>query len=336
MIGNNFFLLDKQDSAFYYYNEALKIAQENKNISAETGILINIGVLYNSYGDYINSIKLLKEALSKSCNKKDSLYIYMNLADGYYCINDFDSASYCINECINFIENEKTECETDTYFSAYAILSNIEEKKGNLMNALMLRDKLFDIADSLYSEIAENRLLEIQEKYEHDKIIIENQKLSLEKKNNALWALSITLICLILAITTFWIKRKMTVNEKNLIITRKKLLKLENSAEIYQKKISDTLRSLLIDKYEKVDYKLFDKILPYIISSLTANKEKLSPNEIAICCFYFLGFKKNYILQALNIDSKSFDSRCTDIRKKLGVEKRGSIGFFVAYNLTKN
>jgi len=49
-----------------------------------------------------------------------------------------------------------------------------------------------------------------------------------------------------------------------------------------------------------------------------------------------LGFKKLYILKALNIDTKTFDSSCTRIRRKMGIEKGGSIAFFIANNLTKD
>ena len=333
MIGNIFLLNDNKDSALYYYNAASKIAEETENISLQASILLNIGALYNNYGEYKKSLEQIKKALSISESRKDSLYIYLNMSQTFYSLYDFDSASYYINECINFIENKNIKIETNTYYSVYAILSNIEEKKGNLKTALMLSEKLFDIADSLYSEIAENRLLEIQEKYDYDKVIIANQKLSLQKKNIALFALSITIILLI---ATFFINKKKTIKEKKLIVMYKKLQKLENSADIYNKKISDTLRSLLLERYEKVDYELFEKIMPYVTATLTNDKEKLSDTEKSICCFYFLGFKKSYILKALNIDTKSFDSSCSRIRRKMGIEKGGSIGLFIAYNLAKD
>jgi len=214
MIGNCYLVLDKQDSAIYYFNKALKNSEEINDIYLQSNILINIGSLYNNYCDYSNSLQMLKKALLISDNQENSLYIYLNMSKSYHSLSYMDSATYCIRKCFDFLYNGNSQYAPETYISAYGIYSKIEEKKGNIENAIKIKNEYVNMLDSIYTEISKQKLIEIQEKYEHSKLENENQILRLQKKNISLILFSITISLIIIILG---VNRKRIKTEKELL-----------------------------------------------------------------------------------------------------------------------
>ena len=377
MIGNCFLILENKDSALYYYKDALKISEEHDNIQ-QTRILSNIGALYNYFDEFENSITVLKKALLKSSKQEDSLLIYLNIANTYLNFNDLDSATYYINRCFDFLNNKESKYATETLIAAYGVFSDIEEGKGNLKNALKIQKIYNSMVDSIYSEMSKQKLIEIQEKYKHEKLEKENEKLRADKKIIS-WRLISVII--LLGFIILGINRKRIRREKEILQvlndyeTLKKMAKQikekdNNRQETECKDISfqspddktkqiqnqSMVSMLLFDyfkvvaKVEKLEKKIFDsklskeeiikdsgkityetlkKITPQLIDIMDNINPKLSETEIIICILYYAGFENQDIVTYTGLNINVIHTRSSNIRKKLGIELKGSIAKYL-------
>ncbi|MCL2073051.1 MAG: tetratricopeptide repeat protein [Marinilabiliaceae bacterium] len=332
MIGNCYLVLENKDSALYFYYESLRIAEEIEAHEMVTDIQINLGVFYIYYGDYYESLQMFEKALSKSKSDKDSLYIYLNMAEAFFSINDLNSATYYIDKTFVFLENKQNKYNPNTYLAAYQILALIEEEKGNLKDALKIKDRRIELTDSIYSELSQLNLLEIQEKYNYEKIENLSNKNKLDKRNRFLWALIIIFVIMTLFTVIYFLYRKRTITEKRLKVTQQNLEKHEKLKEKREKINNDIVHSIFLEiqksKSGDQDFS-FQQTISEIRNSIEKLNFNLSDNEITICAFIYLGYDTNNILYFLNTSKGSYQTRCSEIRTKFRIKKRGNIYEFL-------
>ncbi|MCL2074339.1 MAG: hypothetical protein FWH18_10480 [Marinilabiliaceae bacterium] len=363
MIGNCFLLSEKEnkkDSSYFYFDKAIKISETYSEKSAHTSLLNNLGVHFIYYGEYQKVNQLLEDALFYSKNKIDSFHIFLTFAKAYFSLDYLDSATYYINKSIYFLEQKGSQFSPENYFSVYKLLSSIEEQKGNFETALRIKDRYVTLADSLYSELANLKLLEIQEKYQTKELENKEQKLLLQRKNIFIWLLFIIFLLLISVIIIFYFNQKNRMfkeklNHSWLTIqklqqTTDKLLKEKEKLEIQikenenqtnledlkQKKDRIDTCFKIIEHYKqngKITYSFMKLLAPELICSIENINHKLSEPECVLCCLLYLEFDHFETLTYLNFQKNTFHTRCSDIRVKFGMEPRGCIATFLKNKL---
>ncbi|MDR0681532.1 MAG: tetratricopeptide repeat protein, partial [Dysgonamonadaceae bacterium] len=100
LVGNCFLLKNENDSAFYYYNKGLRLADYYKLQTEQVYIRQSIGVVYQRKGNYIKAKDFLHEAFAFSADSIEKARLLMNIANVYNLENQIDSAKFYIEKSL--------------------------------------------------------------------------------------------------------------------------------------------------------------------------------------------------------------------------------------------
>lgn len=214
VMGSYYLIADKADSALLCYDKGLDLALKYNDRDEQIKLIQNIGLVYSEAGEYQKAICNLKGALKYANIAREPEKLYLNLAYTYFAMNKLDSASYFANETLNTI-NKKTNYSSNLKPSVFQLLSQIEEKSHNLLQALELH--------KIYSE----NLAEILTENKHEAIINAESKYKYEivQKENALLTLKQVKTQLFLIIALFIIAASAMIYYNLLLRKNKQLLR---------------------------------------------------------------------------------------------------------------
>ena len=353
-IGNSF-LLDKQnDSAFYYYNKGLDIAKLEHDSMEQANILQNMGVAYSEIGDYRQAESKYRQAIAISSSEKQKARTYFNLAKCLYNQNNLDSFSNYVNLSIRIAEEIN---DNSLLLNINKFLSEMEEDSSNDSKALEYYKQYNHYLKLILREKEDFAIVEVQKKYDFEKLKNINNQLMIEKQQRGIVALGLLII--IFLITLYY---KQRVRRKNEAMNEAEL-KIEQLNEMIERGKSedqDSARGILIhhfnilkkaallEKYLNDDQRkggekvlrefnkvLYEKengfdweILYKTMNSLNNGKldlvrerfSQLDDFEFRICCLVISGFTNPEISLMLNVNVNVVQIRKTRIKKKIEVE----------------
>ncbi len=143
------------EQAFEYVKKGVAIAKESKNKFTIAQCLLNLGILYNSTGDWERGLKIEKECLStyeELDNKERISTVLGNISEIYKKFtDDIDRAS-------EFMEKSLTICETENYWWGAGRLSvaiDIALKKGDHKRAKKYFQRLEQINNQVKDKESE-------------------------------------------------------------------------------------------------------------------------------------------------------------------------------------
>lgn len=177
-IGDCFQYLEKLDSAMYYYNLCLLLVEREKLKEQKACVLQNIGVLFGREGDLSKAEYYLKEALLHEPDSDGLIKIYTLLSDLYTENHQPDSAKVYMNYLMQRKDSIK---DLYTKTNLYQTLSENEEYQGNYLKALEYH-KIY--SDNLLQQMdanLDNKLLNLQKKYDYEKVRMHNVRLKLNR-----------------------------------------------------------------------------------------------------------------------------------------------------------
>jgi tetratricopeptide (TPR) repeat protein len=228
LIGNCFLLKKDIDSAFRYYNKSINLADNHKISELQASARQNIGVAFREIKKYANAKKYLNEALTFKIDSVETARIFMNLSKVYSDENKLDSAKFYINKSLK-LNIREVALSGSIYFT----LSKIEEEEGNYNAALQYFKNYNEYVAQVVKENKSKALLEVNEKYDFEKLKNENIKLVINKQQ------TIIILCITIILASFsifilcieWIKSKKLVLELT-----QKIETLKKMAADYQSK----------------------------------------------------------------------------------------------------
>lgn len=251
----NYEQLDEVDSTLFYMEKAILTTDPESNFDQYlnlTGVLL---AMYSEYNRKEEAAVLVNEILEQKANLKDTvnhLSINNSLGQYFQYNNDYETALKYFNEAIDMSLDKGFITETAiTYFHIY----QIEKARGNFEDALETLEEYNAIQDSINSLEIKIATQEFEEKYQNDKLTIENlekEALIKEEENNRIKAeneasetrnnLYITLIILLLIVlvATFWIVT--VINNKKKAALQAKLVKEEIERDLAENQLK-ALRS---------------------------------------------------------------------------------------------
>lgn len=163
------------DSAFYFYDKALYIANLKK-YPLESSILRELGGVYRSVNEYSKAEYYFLTSIEKEKNNSDLYRTYLSLGYLYVQWEMFEKAENVLNECLRvnnlLLLKDSYEC-----------LYHLERKKGDLSLAVLYKDKVDSLLELTYKSETQERLAELQQKYENEKLQRENLQIKTEKQN---------------------------------------------------------------------------------------------------------------------------------------------------------
>ena len=261
--------LKNQDSikkALSYFEKSLTIAEKTNNLRVMGFQYRNIGTIHVLNNDYKKAEPLLEKALNirRQMNNKTTIGGSLSdLANVYIETNRLDKAEKYLNEAISIFKENKSISNENTM---YYYLSTLEAKRGNGEKALETIDKYYTTRDSLQNIELQEKLNDIDVKYQtekKDKTIIENE-LKLEKSKSKTQIMSILIISLLLASILLWF-----VFQQRQKRIQQQLVTIQKEQEVL------TLESLIAGE-EKERLRIAQELHDGVNGNLSAIKFKLS------------------------------------------------------------
>lgn len=197
----------KQDNkAIEYYEKAIKIGQVNNYPTILASAMNETSFLFLKTGENKKALQYAKDCIKI---KKTDQRIF-SLGDTYRYLKMYDSAYFYLNQaCLS--------PNIHTARSAYQALYYISQEEKDYKKAVEYSNKLWFYQDSIGKTDRNKALIEMQEKYDQQKIINENN-LSQIKKDRIIRNVLIALIILsfIIAITNYLYQRKIVSQKQEI------------------------------------------------------------------------------------------------------------------------
>lgn len=256
------------NKAIEYYEKAIKIGQVNNYPTILASAMNETSFLFLKTGENKKALQYAKDCIKI---KKTDQRIF-SLGDTYRYLKMYDSAYFYLNQaCLS--------PNIHTARSAYQALYYISQEEKDYKKAVEYSNKLWFYQDSIGKTDRNKALIEMQEKYDQQKIINENN-LSQIKKDRIIRNVLIALIILsfIIAITNYLYQRKivsqkqeisekeekiryftMKIHENETLINRNKMrieeltIQMEGSLEIKEQwKEQNKIRQEIQQQNEKL------------------------------------------------------------------------------------
>lgn len=259
-IGRVFLFNNQSDSALWYYDKGLAIAQL-KGYASETSILQDMGMVYRAMGDYPQAERCFLASAEKETKKEYRCSDYLSLGYLYLKMEECDKAKKYLNLCI-------ASSNLLTQASGYECLYSLACKNGDLEQAIVYKTQ----TDSL-RKVVQNRdnlalMADLQKRYDNEKLQRYNLQMTILNRNVLLYSIGFLFLA-ILAILYFFYKshiNKQRVKEIEETIAA-------NNKEIFRYKLEktkyDELKGEAVNDYRNKIGELNGKIM--VLS--TQNKE---------------------------------------------------------------
>jgi tetratricopeptide (TPR) repeat protein len=194
------------NKAIEYYEKAIKIGQVNNYPTILASDMNETSFLFLKTGENKKALQYAKDCIKI---KKTDQRIF-SLGDTYRYLKMYDSAYFYLNQaCLS--------PNIHTARSAYQALYYISQEEKDYKKAVEYSNKLWFYQDSIGKTDRNKALIEMQEKYDQQKIINENN-LSQIKKDRIIRNVLIALIILsfIIAITNYLYQRKIVSQKQEI------------------------------------------------------------------------------------------------------------------------
>ena len=201
------------NKAIEYYEKAIKIGQVNNYPTILASAMNESSFLFLKTGENKKALQYAKDCIKI---KKTDQRIF-SLGDTYRYLKMYDSAYFYLNQaCLS--------PNIHTARSAYQALFYISQEEKDYKKAVEYSNKLWFYQDSIGKTERNKALIEMQEKYDQQKIINENN-LSQIKKDRIIRNVLIALIILsfIIAITNYLYQRKIVSQKQEILEKEEKI-----------------------------------------------------------------------------------------------------------------
>ncbi|NDV83485.1 tetratricopeptide repeat protein [Bacteroides sp. 51] len=195
-IGWTYFLKNEVDSAFYYYTSALKIASD-KELKSESFILHDLGIISRKTGNYEKAESLMLTSIDKL--EIGEIYTrYLSLGILYFQMGKYDKAEEFLNKSL-------ISPKPENHSNAYSYLYKISLQKGDYENVINYFEKCDSIRSLLMDRKNWSYALELQKKYDNEKL--KNENLQIRNNRNSISLLGVIFILIVLIIAIYYYYR---------------------------------------------------------------------------------------------------------------------------------
>jgi len=192
-IANAYLMNQHTDSAQFYYQAALQLAQLHDDISQQATIYTNMGVSYSELGQLDTAMHYCRKALSIAQEDDEKALTFFNMADIFKKSNMPDSARYYLTRAehlLHPVEDMYVQASvTHLHYQIEKVAENYQKALTFLENYTLYQDTLTDRRDR-------QLLLDMQRKYDTAAVVNEYQL-----KQNLLWKYMAILGFAVLALT---------------------------------------------------------------------------------------------------------------------------------------
>lgn len=309
-------LFSDYDSAEIYLNQGLAYATASHSEKTKQNILKNFAAICRRKGEYTKAIGYLGLFATENEEPESDLLFNLNMGNVFLSMGQIDSAKYYLQRIEPMLAD--TTIRKETVISCYASLSALEQKKGNLENALQFREKHEDELYDLMKNRQEQNIMQATLKYDYESLQNRLGKRITQQQNVigiALILLALLLVAAIVFVARIAKMRKQEVEMKNnLFLFTQRNKELADTCEAEKKAALDyaqrlaesdeTKRQAALDFADRIDEmnKNYEKNIQDYGQRLTDKMKK----EIEV-------MQKAYICQNNSSDKALLNSLCKTV-----------------------
>ncbi len=228
---------DQAQLSIDYFNKAIKAAYIGNDTILATDYLFNKAVVYNTIGKkYDSAISIFQRVIPIYKNNNDLTYVaygYNNLAESYKKLGKYSNAISYYQKA-DSIKLEKNEPKSKIIF--YQNMINLYEEKGDFTSAYFYLKKIDSINELLNNKNQDLNILDIEEKYDNEKLRVEILKVQSKRKETTNLLIGALLLLLFVGVISYLInkntKRKQRIAEQEREIEIQKTEKILKEQEI--------------------------------------------------------------------------------------------------------
>lgn len=170
--------LNQMNTSIEFYQKAIQLAEKIKDNYLCSGAMTELAGIYTNIKDYQSALKYAQKALLiKETDRIESLgQNFFVLGEIYYHLAISDSAYYYLNKALY-------SSSIYTVRSAYQGLYYLSRNNQEYEKMSAYCEQLLHYQDSIQVLNKSRELAEMQKKYDQQKIINENSRLEMDKKN---------------------------------------------------------------------------------------------------------------------------------------------------------
>lgn len=349
-IGRAYFIMDSTDKSIQYFKDAVDHAEQSGDNDVISVAYQNIGALYQEIGIYNQALDYIRLSLKYNNEGKEIPRYHLNLAYIFSNMNENDSCSHYENLLKNEIDSiEDQAMKTSIYY----FLAKRAMDENDYESAYHYYKNFAEMDIEMLEERLQQNVLEIQKKYDYEKVQNEYNVKLMRKHRLLMSSLFVTLIIGML----LYIQTKINLRKRKEELKMKdEILKFENEILRLNEIKGDYKRNLewkymlvysmtLMDKnkteshYKMIKGKIYDnsetafdavmKIFeeehPGLAEAIRQKYPTLSDTEYKVCLMALTPFTSQETADILGKSINTVNKARTNIRKKLEIEENESI-----------
>ena len=349
-IGRAYFIIDSIDKSLHHFQKAVEYAEQSADSNVMSVAYQNIGAIYNEIGNYDEALNYIRLSLKYNNEEKEIPRYHLNLAYIFLDMKINDSSSYYENilkQELDSIEDKTLKVAINHFLYNKALAEN------NIDSAFHYYMTFAEMDMELLEERLQQNVLEIQKRYDYEKV--ENDyNLKLLKKQRTLTFL-LFLLLIIGVVLLILINRNLRRRKEELRM-KDEILKFENEILRLNEIKGDYKRNLewkymlvysmtLMDRnkteshYKTIKRKIYDntetafdavmKIFeeehPGLAEAIRQKYPVLSDTEYKVGIMSLTPFNSQETADILGKSINTINKARTSIRKKLEIEEKESI-----------
>ena len=203
--------MDSTQAAFSYMHKADSLSWALRDSSDLSAFYNNYGNIYASFGDWTTAKKSFSQSITYS--PEEAAHTYFALGGIYLETDSLEQAERCFEKAKGATENPYTHMEL------YYHLAELEEKKGNLSQALSLIKQYVDSTETEIQRTKETNLAKAETLFNRKEMLHENFKLRKEREN--IYSYLVGMIFVLLLLSVFYVYRLGRKNRRIIQLTDK-------------------------------------------------------------------------------------------------------------------
>ena len=336
-IGGDFRQMSKYDSALVYFHQAESLAKHVKAPLVISSLYRNLGSGYLKKGDYKRALQYFKKVPWTGVALYDNNK-WLLIANVFIKLNEGDSTRYYLN---------KVNPSKELAPNYYEVWMKLNEKNGNLENALSYAKKINIATDTLYETKLKISFAGLEKKFKYQGLQIANQNLIISNKQKGIYLLiALLLMTFLILLFVAWrlrVKKRLLEHEKALVEVEKEKYQKEHENNLLLEKqvkfqnivmlnIEHHRKNAIIrpssgeGKKEDVKATFYEELiacmdLEYndISHRLKHQFPNLTQQDILICCLLLAGFDTGMMASVMDVKNDSMRIRRTRLRNKLNL-----------------
>lgn len=355
-MGRVFLISGHTDSAFYYFHQALDIAENIGHDVLRGNLAQSLAVTYREVQKNDESEKYLRLAMQLSTDSTNYPRHYLNLAKLFHKTSQIDSARLYVAKLKESMHRQPNK---NFQASAMNFLTKWERALGNYDTAFDYQERYATVLTEIMEDRMEQSVYEVEQKYNYEQMQVHYYQSQTIRQR---WIIALLIIIIVggFLFIWYWLKQRNkqieiqhnidvltemnrdleeAVHKKQRDLRRdllwrldiaNKLVKLNEEVDKQPKNTAD--KTSLVKRFNSIVYgehtideqweallQIVKKARPGYVEQIRKKYPDLTESEFRVCILTYADFSVKEIAVILQQSPNTVQTRRTTLRQKLGL-----------------